>query len=143
MTHNPDIKGTILERFHRTLKTRMYKYFTKYNTYRYLDVINKLLIAYNSSVHSAIAMPPSKVRPSNIYSLWRKVNSLRAKIPQNVVKFKVGDLVRITKENVRFAKGYKQTFSTEIFRVVKFIQRVPRPVYELSDLQDRTIKGQF
>ena len=88
-------------------------------------------------------MPPSKVRPSNIYSLWRKVNSLRAKIPQNVVKFKVGDLVRITKENVRFAKGYKQTFSTEIFRVVKFIQRVPRPVYELSDLQDRTIKGQF
>jgi len=27
--HNPDIKGAIIERFKRTLKTKMYKYFTK------------------------------------------------------------------------------------------------------------------
>jgi len=59
------------------------------------------------------------------------------------VKFKVGDLVRITKERVKFAKGYEQTFSTEIFRVVKVIRRVPQPVYELSDLQDRPMEGQF
>jgi len=44
---------------------------------------------------------------------------------------------------VRFAKGYEQTFSTEIFRVVKVIPRVPQPVYELSNLQDRRIKGKF
>jgi len=105
--------------------------------------MNKLLIDYNSSVHSTIGMPPSKVIPSNIYSVLRKVYSLRAKIPQSRVKFKVGDLVRITKEKVRFAKGYEQTFSTEIFRVVKVIHRVPQPVYELSDLQDRLNGGQF
>jgi len=35
------------------------------------------------------------------------------------------------------------TFSTEIFRVVKVIARVPQPVYELSDLQDRGIEGKF
>ena len=28
-THNPDIKGAIIERFNKTLKTEMYKYFTK------------------------------------------------------------------------------------------------------------------
>ena len=28
-THNPDIKGAIIELFNRTLKTRMFKYFTK------------------------------------------------------------------------------------------------------------------
>ena len=27
--HNPDVKGAIIERFNRTLKTRMHKYFTK------------------------------------------------------------------------------------------------------------------
>jgi hypothetical protein len=27
--------------------------------------------------------------------------------------------------------------------VVKVIQRIPQPVYELSDLQERPIKGQF
>jgi hypothetical protein len=65
------------------------------------------------------------------------------KISHGRVKFKVGDYVRITKETVNFAKGYEQTFSTEIFRVVKVIPRVPQPVYELSDLQARPIEGQF
>jgi len=115
-TRNPVIKGAIVERFQRRLKTRMFKYFTKNNTYRYLDVINKLLIGYNNSVHSTIGMPPIKVNRSNIYSVGRKVKSLRAKIPQSRVKFKIGDLVRITKEKVIFIKAYEQTFSTEIFR---------------------------
>jgi len=88
-------------------------------------------------------MPPSKVTPSNIYTVWRKVNNLRAKIPQSRVKFKVGDPVRITKEKVRFSKGYEQTFSTKIFRVVKVIHCVPQPVYEWSGLQDRPIEDQF
>jgi transposase InsO family protein len=68
--HNPDIKWAVTERFNRTLKTKMYKYFTKNNTYRYFDVLNNLLASYNNSVHSTIAMPPSKVSPSNIYSVW-------------------------------------------------------------------------
>jgi len=51
--------------------------------------------------------------------------------------------VRIRKEKVRFAKGYEQSFSTEIFRVVKVIQRVPQPVYEISDLKNRPIEGQL
>ena len=55
----------------------------------------------------------------------------------------MGDLVRITKEKVKFAKEYEETFSTEIFRVVKVIQHVPQPVYELSDLQARPIEGPF
>jgi hypothetical protein len=68
------------------------------------------------------------------------MNSRRAKIPQGRVKFNVRDHVRITKEKV-VAKGYEQTFSTEIFRVVNVIPRVPQPVYELSDLQARPIEG--
>ena len=39
--------------------------------------------------------------------------------------------------------GYEQTFSTEIFRFIKVIHRVPQPVYEVSDLQARPIEGQF
>jgi len=54
-----------------------------------------------------------------------------------------GDLVRITKVKVKFGKGYEQNFSTEIFQVVKAIQRIPQPVYELSDLQARPIEQMF
>jgi len=88
-THNPDIKGAIVEGFYRTLKTKTYKYFKKNNTYRYLDVINKLLTGYNNSVHSAIGMPPIKVNPSNIYSVWRKVNGLGVKFLTAVLNLKL------------------------------------------------------
>ena len=44
---------------------------------------------------------------------------------------------------MKFAKGYEQNFSTEIFRVVKVIPRMPQPVYEMSDLQNRPIEGLF
>ena len=104
-----------------------------------MDLIHNFLASYNNSVHSTIAMAPSKVSPSNIYSVWHNVNSQRGKIPHGRVKFKVRDLVRITKQKVAFAKGYEQTFLTEIFKVVKVMTRVPQPVYELSDLQDRRI----
>jgi hypothetical protein len=68
---------------------------------------------------------------------------LGAKIPHGRVNFNVGDLVRITKQKVAFAKVYERTFSTEVFQVLKIISRVPQPVYELSDLQDCGIEGQF
>ena len=107
--------GAIIRRFNRTLKTKIYKYFTKNNKYSYLDVMGKHLSSYTNSVHFTIYMPPSKVNPSKIYFVWQGMNNLRSNIPQGRVKFKVGHLVRITKEKVKFAKGYKQTFSTELY----------------------------
>jgi transposase InsO family protein len=65
-THNPDIKGAVIERFNRTLKSKMYRYFTRNNTYRCLDVIDDLLTSYNNSRHSTIGIPSSKVNPTNI-----------------------------------------------------------------------------
>jgi len=35
MTYNPDIKTGIIESFQRSLKSRMFKFFTNNNTYRY------------------------------------------------------------------------------------------------------------
>jgi hypothetical protein len=69
------------------------------------------------------------------------MNSLRSKITQVRVKFMVGDLVCITKEKLKCAKGYEQAFSTEIIRVVKVIQGMHKPVYELSDMQARRSEG--
>ena len=51
--------------------------------------------------------------------------------------------MRITKGKVKFAKRYEQSFSTEIFRIVTVIQRVPQPVYELYDMQDRPTEIEF
>jgi len=57
--------------------------------------------------------------------------------------FRVGQHVRISKERMRFAKAAEQNFSTEIFGVAKVIERRPRAVYELEDLNGTPIEGQF
>jgi len=44
---------------------------------------------------------------------------------------------------MNFAKGGEQTFSTEIFRISKVVERKPRPVYKLEDLNKTPIEGQF
>jgi transposase InsO family protein len=84
-THNPDIKGAVIERFNRTLKTRMYKLFTTFNTYRYLDVLSDLVTSYNTSVHSTVCMAPADVSPANINTVCQRVNSLEARIPVSQV----------------------------------------------------------
>jgi len=59
------------------------------------------------------------------------------------LKFRVGQHVRISKEKMKFAKGGEQNYTTEIFKVRKVVHRTPRPVFELEDLRDRAIEGQF
>jgi len=44
---------------------------------------------------------------------------------------------------VKFAKGAEQNFSTEIFRIAKVIERRPRPLYEMEDLNGTPTDGQF
>ena len=70
-------------------------------------------------------MPTSKANPSNIYSLCRGINSLWAKIPQGHVKFKVGDLVSVTKEKVKFAKGMIKPFQQRYFGLSRLFSAFP------------------
>ena len=71
------------------------------------------------------------------------MNEKRCRVRVGSVKFNVGQHVRISKEKMRFAKGSKQNYTDEIFRIVKVIRRTPRPVYELEDLNGTLIEGIF
>ncbi|RLU21740.1 hypothetical protein DMN91_006116 [Ooceraea biroi] len=45
VARNPDVKATVVERFKRTLKERMWRYFTHKNTRRYVDVLQNIVSA--------------------------------------------------------------------------------------------------
>lgn len=62
VAQNPDVKACFVERLNRTLKTRMYRYFTRNTTHRYIDIIPQLLKAYNSTVHSSIKIAAGTIR---------------------------------------------------------------------------------
>ena len=51
-------KSCVIERWNRTMKERMYKYFTAHNTRRYVDVLDELVSHYNNTVHSSTKMTP-------------------------------------------------------------------------------------
>ena len=55
-----ETKAQIVERFNRTLKDRMYKYFTANDTKRWIDILPDLVHNYNSSYHSSIKMTPTE-----------------------------------------------------------------------------------
>ena len=60
-SHNAETKASIVERFNRKLKTHMWRYFTKHQTWRYIDVLQDLVQSYNNSPHRSIGMAPSQV----------------------------------------------------------------------------------
>ena len=49
-------KIVVIERFNRTLKNIMWKYFTTNNTRFYLDALDQMVKNYNDKVHSTIKM---------------------------------------------------------------------------------------
>ena len=139
---NPDLKCSIVETAQRTIRDRLYKFFTYSNSNRYIDVLQKFVNAYNDTVHSATGMAPSKVTDSDVLAIWKKINKKIRRVRTIGAKFTIGQHVRISKEKMKFTKGAEDYFSREIFRINKVINRTPRPVYELEDL-NKTPIGQF
>jgi len=71
------------------------------------------------------------------------MNEKRRRIRAVRAKFRAWQHVRFSKEKMKFAKGGEQNFSTQIFRIAKVIDRRPRPVFELEDLNRTPIDYQF
>ncbi|GFX28685.1 putative uncharacterized transposon-derived protein F54H12.3 [Trichonephila clavipes] len=139
---NNETKASIVERFNRTLKTKMWKYFTEFNTKNYIDVIDKLIHSYNHSYHRSIKMEPVSVSRHNrkqvLKNLYGGLRNEKPKAP----RFKIGDVVRINKQKLHFEKGYEQNWRRELFIVFEIVQRIPI-VYRLKDLQGEEIKGTY
>ena len=66
---------------------------------------------------------------------WRKVSTHG--------KFNVGDLVRISRTNNTFKRGYEKNFSEEIFKITRVSYRQGLHTYILQDLNDEIIDGFF
>ena len=78
-TENDDIKACIVERFNRTLKPKMWRYFTNNSTHGYLDVLPKLAKSYKESYHSKIKANPSDVKTTTLVRT-KEQSDLRSEI---------------------------------------------------------------
>lgn len=139
---NSETKASVAERVIRTIKGRMYRYFTHTATTKFIDKLQDFADAYNSSVHRTIGMKPVDVTPENSDKVFARLYKKNTAKRERQPKFKVGDHIRISIARPTFAKGYKANWTTEIFKVSKRHTTVP-PVYEIVDVNNETIKGTF
>ena len=135
-------KAVVVERFNRTLKSRMWKYFTANNTYNYIDVIDDLLWQYNNSRHRSIKMTPKEASlKKNEALVW---STLYGDLTQEArkAKYKVGDNVRIAKKKATFEKGYTPNWTEEVFEIIE-IQNTDPVTYKVQDWNGDEIDGSF
>ena len=141
-TTDSEQKASIVERFNRTLKTRMFKYFTNANTYRYVDVLQALVDGYNATYHRSIKMKPKDVRRAHQVIIRQRLYGVTKRHRKKPYKYDVGTWVRISKQRLVFDKGYTPNWSEEIF-VVRERRRQRQPVYLLRDLNGENVTGSF
>ena len=136
-------KSSIVERWIRTMKDKMWKYFTDNNTNTYIDVLPDLLEDYNNTVHSSIKMTPIEAsKKENEFIVWKNLYPNRYKKNNIEPKFSVGDEVRIIKKKKVFEKGYTTRWTEEIF-TIREIRETNPITYKLEDLNGEEIKGTF
>ena len=72
-TYNEETKASIVERFDRTLKTKMWKYFTHRETLTYVDVLSEMVASYNLTVYRTIGIPPAEITRAKQTTVSKKL----------------------------------------------------------------------
>ncbi|GFU90481.1 uncharacterized protein TNCV_2574141 [Trichonephila clavipes] len=111
-THN-NTKASVIERFNRTLKTKMWKYFTHNHTYEYAHILNDLLHSYNHTYHSSIKRTPTEVTQDNENDVWFTLYGDMEGMKKKPCVISVGDIVRVSKHKLLFEKA-NETNWTEV-----------------------------
>ena len=65
-------KSSIIERWNRTIKTKMWKQFTQQNSTQYLKMLPDIINEYNNIYHSSIKMSPveaSKKKKEGLFAI--------------------------------------------------------------------------
>jgi hypothetical protein len=135
-------KSCVVERWNRTMKERMFKYFTASSTRKYVDVIGEMVDNYNTTRHSSIKMTPvAASEKKNERIVWLNLYG-NEPAPKLTFKFKVGNKVRITKKKGIFDKGFTPRWTEEIFTVSQ-LQYTDPPTYKITDNNGEEIQGTF
>jgi Integrase core domain/Chromo (CHRromatin Organisation MOdifier) domain len=147
-TVKSQFKAAIVERYNRTLKEKLWRYFTYTGSYRWLEVLPLLVQAYNSANHRTIGMAPKNVNAENEHRIWL-AQEQRGPIKATQVNpvapwIKVGDYVRLSKVKRHFDKGYLPNFTEEVFKVTQVIKKHGKPTqYKVTDYNGHELEGAF
>lgn len=148
-SHNEAIKACVAERFNRTLRGKMHKYFTSKGTRKYIDILDDLIYSYNHSHHRSIKMRPVDVTAETSSDVFRNLygvdneRSFLEQGPTDPARFKIGDVVRRRYYLPPLEHSYFPTFTDMTFTVSSVILDHPRHMYRLRDWEGSELPQKF
>ena len=84
----------------------------------YIDKLDDIVNRYSNTYHNTINMKPVDVKPSTYIESSKEIHNQDP-------KFKIGNIVRISKYKNVFAKGYVPNWSEEVFVIKKIKSTFP------------------
>lgn len=137
-----DIGAAFVERFNRTLMTKLQKYMDFKKSKRYIHVIGDIVDSYNNSKNRVTKYSPSSINQFNEMDVWLNAYKPLYSSRKTVTKLKEGDKVRVKISKGKFSKGYTRKYSDLIFTISKILPTVPT-TFKLKDSDLDTLKGSF
>lgn len=113
----------IINRFHRTLKDKLTKYFTATDTVKWIDVIDKITLNYNNTYHRGIKAKPIEIFDNDMEELLLIQNkkNITDKVKLNEEQFNINDLVRHKLNKSLFIDKQTPKYSDTIYTVKKVL----------------------
>ena len=116
-----------------------------------MDVLQYIVNSYNVTPHRSLNnIAPKYANKDNEADIWAfmylKPKIIKLKMKNRAAqkyRFKVGDMVRISRINMIFDRSYDEHFTREIFKIRNRFRMQAIPMYRLKDFMNEPIKGNF
>ena len=135
-------KSSVVERWIRMTKEKMWKYFTANSMNVYMNALSDLIRQYNNTRYSIKMTQVEASKKENELRVWRNLYPEHLEIHDINPKFSVRDKVRISKKKKNFEKGYTTRWTEEIFTIVE-VKRTSPVTYKIAYLNGEEIQGTF
>lgn len=149
VSHNEAIKCSIIERYQRTLMQKIEKLMCSKGNQEYIKDLNSVVEGINRSHHRTLGMSPIEAANSDKQTIFRKLygcdneRELLKHQARKKFRFTLGDHVRVPLVRQAFRKGYMQTFSDELYKVVQQKKTGERPTYVLENYDGERVRGSY
>ena len=156
---NKKFKCAIAERTVRSVKEKLYRYFTQRNTLKYIDILKDIEEGYNDTPHKGLAFntpnavhaltdldkikEQEKLQLAQKYLNWGTISSQEKRRKVSCTQaLNKGTHVRLllAKAEKVFQKSYEVLYTDEIFVIDRIVRKFPYTYY-LKDLNGEPIEG--
>lgn len=125
----------MIERFNRTLKTYLARYFTATNATTWVNVLPSFVRNYNSQKHRMTGRAPKDVVKDSIANPTEQNLEAIGKFES----FRIGDVVRVRLDSNIFTKGYVPRFTKKTY-IVGGVQGYSYELYDMKGNRQQTLR---